>query len=216
MFNAIRIGDAPSCCVNKTSYKSQDVLTKLNAIFHGKRYICETKGLQSPRVEHRIPHRGDEELIFDWDNLFLSCERCNNIKSDDFSATIDCCSDIVINDLIFIQIDYAPRWELKASPKVSNPSVELIGTIKLINECCNKDNTPTRKLSKKSLMDDINEAYCLFMSHKVKIIKGNEPLDEINKSKGFIINMCSPSYPFSAIWHGMISCDQDLQSILYG
>lgn len=214
MFNVTRITEVPTCCENKTDYKSEDVLKKLNFMFHGKCYICETKNLQSPRVEHRVPHRGNVNLKFDWNNLFLSCERCNSIKSDDFPETIDCCSSIKINDLIFIKLEYVPCWKIIAYNKVNNPSVEVLSTIELINKCCNEDNTPIRMLSKQTLKNDINEAQCLFIQHKIKIMKGNDPDDEIEKSKNFIKNMANPKYPFSAIWHGMIDCDQDLKDRL--
>lgn len=215
MFNTKRDNIIPQGCRDKTNYKSPEIIEALNKMFHGKCYICETKNLQSPRVEHRVPHRGDDNIKYDWNNLFLSCERCNSIKSDDFESTIDCCSeDFIISDNIFIKLEYCPHWKIIASEKQQDPSEELLETIKLINLCCNQDNTPTRKLSKQTLQNDINENYYLFMLHKMKIIKGNDHPDEINRSKKFIINMRNPSYPFSAVWDGMIQCDSILSDKL--
>jgi len=90
-----------------------------------------------------------------------------------------------------------------------------LNTISLINECCNKENTPIRRISKQTLKNDINESQVLFLQHRFKIMKNNDPEEEINKSKRFIKNMANPSYPFSAIWYGMIDCDGDLKNKLY-
>jgi hypothetical protein len=38
-----------------------------------KCYICEDKDITTLNVEHRIPHKNDKKLKYDWNNLFLSC-----------------------------------------------------------------------------------------------------------------------------------------------
>ena len=43
----------------------------------------------SPNVEHRIAHKGDPILKYDWNNLYLSCGYCNNIKLDRYDGIID-------------------------------------------------------------------------------------------------------------------------------
>ncbi len=55
---------------------------------YSKCYICEYKATTF-NVEHRIPHRGDESIKYDWQNLFLACGHCNNTKLD--------CYDNIIN-----------------------------------------------------------------------------------------------------------------------
>ena len=35
-------------------------------------------------VEHFEPHRGNLDLKYDWNNLFLACYHCNHTKSDDY------------------------------------------------------------------------------------------------------------------------------------
>ena len=53
-------------------HNSEDVIEQLEKDFYKKCYLCETKAT-SFEVEHLISHKGDFELKFDWDNLFLSC-----------------------------------------------------------------------------------------------------------------------------------------------
>ena len=55
-------------------YKCGDVLELLKNDFKNKCYICECKeSLISRNTEHFIPHKGDKNLKFDWNNLFWSC-----------------------------------------------------------------------------------------------------------------------------------------------
>lgn len=63
------------------SYSEMDVVKQLEHDFRGKCYICEIKPLMDPEVEHLIPHKGNADLKFDWDNLFLSCYHCNSVKN---------------------------------------------------------------------------------------------------------------------------------------
>jgi len=60
-------------------YKTVEVLNRLKADFKSKCYICEFKPT-SYNVEHFTPHKGNKDLMFDWNNLFLSCSHCNNTK----------------------------------------------------------------------------------------------------------------------------------------
>jgi uncharacterized protein (TIGR02646 family) len=71
---------APECLAQQKDYKCGDVIPRLKADFHNKCYLCEDKGITSINVEHFIPHRGDKNLMYDWDNLFYSCGHCNNTK----------------------------------------------------------------------------------------------------------------------------------------
>ena len=66
------------------SYNTPEVNAALKEMFHGKCYICENRQIVSYQIEHLNPHRGNTELKFDWDNLFLSCAYCNNTKSDKY------------------------------------------------------------------------------------------------------------------------------------
>lgn len=76
-------------------YDKQDVIERLKRDFHNKCYICETKELQDPNVEHLLPHKNGKypERKFDWENLFWSCAHCNEIKNNSKydEGILDCC-----------------------------------------------------------------------------------------------------------------------------
>lgn len=89
---------APKCLeVEKAKksgdYKCGDVLDRLKSDFHNKCYICEMSKPASINVEHFVPHEGDAELKFSWDNLFWSCAHCNNIKLAKFKNLLNCTRD---------------------------------------------------------------------------------------------------------------------------
>lgn len=65
-------------------YKTDDIKTALNVIYHGKCAFCESK-LESMHVEHFRPKRGGYYwLAYSWDNLLLCCPTCNINKSNVF------------------------------------------------------------------------------------------------------------------------------------
>ena len=72
------------------TYNTPTVNDALQEIFCGKCYICESKNVSSWQIEHLIPHKEDKELKFSWDNLFLACAHCNNIKGDKYTPILDC------------------------------------------------------------------------------------------------------------------------------
>ena len=81
----------------KTSgtYNTPEVNRRLSHDFHGKCYICEAGDLQDPQIEHLLPHMHGRyrDRMFDWENLFWSCGRCNSIKKSSAydEGILDCC-----------------------------------------------------------------------------------------------------------------------------
>lgn len=71
-------------------YKCANVLERIQNDFNNKCYICEYKEPIAINVEHFIPHKGDKELEFDWQNLFWSCAHCNNIKLANYTNILNC------------------------------------------------------------------------------------------------------------------------------
>ena len=65
------------------NYNASEIFDAINEIFHGKCYLCEQRGFY--QVEHLIPHKGNKDLEFEWNNLFLACPHCNNIKRDKYT-----------------------------------------------------------------------------------------------------------------------------------
>jgi len=72
------------------TYRTDGVLTALTNDFHNKCYICEYKNPTTINIEHFVPHKGNHSLKFDWNNLFLACAHCNNIKNSDYNNILNC------------------------------------------------------------------------------------------------------------------------------
>ena len=71
-------------------YKCGCVLERIKDDFKNKCYICEYKEPEAINVEHFIPHEGDKNLKFDWNNLFWSCSHCNNTKGNRYRDILNC------------------------------------------------------------------------------------------------------------------------------
>ena len=56
----------------KASYNTPEVNVALYENFYGKCYICENKEATSYQIEHFVPHRGDDELKYNWNNLMCT------------------------------------------------------------------------------------------------------------------------------------------------
>lgn len=88
---------------NTAIYNSDIVRQTLELVHHNKCCYCETKDVRSNKdVEHFRPKRAYSEsldskskypgyfwLAYDWDNLFLACQVCNQIFKNDFFPILD-------------------------------------------------------------------------------------------------------------------------------
>ena len=79
----------PQPITTENSYRNNPNFNALVEDCFGKCYICENSKATTLNVEHRVPHRGDDTLKYDWQNLFLSCGHCNNIKGDSYDNILD-------------------------------------------------------------------------------------------------------------------------------
>ncbi|MCT4595431.1 MAG: hypothetical protein N4A57_14360 [Anaeromicrobium sp.] len=96
--------------------------------------MCEYKESSSLNIEHFKPHRGDMKLKFKWQNLFLSCGHCNNIKMDKYENILDFTnSDHDVENWIKYYADTFPKTKVKISAlnddQLVNKTVELLNKI---------------------------------------------------------------------------------------
>lgn len=163
MFNVIRTEQAPISLAAKRKYNSQDVLIELNNIFHKKCYLCETKEPLDINIEHFIPHLDNEELKFNWNNLYLSCSRCNNIKLTKYDNLIDCC-DPDVNVLKAIK-HHPPTTpfakNLKIEAQIDDEKTRL--TAELINKIFNSEHTPNKTCTAVSLRKNVFAQFNKFL-----------------------------------------------------
>ncbi len=122
-----------------------EVNAALAEMFHGKCYICENKeGISSFQIEHLNPHRGDTELMYDWNNLFWSCAHCNNIKSAKYEPILDCSQVDVDRKIAFRKKGYFGRNEKYRFIPLEE-SDEIKNTVALLQEAY-YGSTPQKKI----------------------------------------------------------------------
>ncbi len=121
-------------------YQERDVTDALYEDFHDKCYICGIKE-QDKVVEHRIPHHKDRNLMFDWNNLFLSCEHCNSVKKKGKydAGIIDCCVDDPEERLVFHVSE--DNLSVKA---INKNDMQAVLTATLMNEVFTQENSGHR------------------------------------------------------------------------
>lgn len=214
MINIIKSQPAPLCLsVEKEKangdYKCGDVLKRLKDDFHNKCYICEEKEPSTINVEHFRPHKGDKELKFVWNNLFLSCGHCNNIKLAKYDDILDCTDNsVVILDLLKFEIKPFPKEKTQISALTSDKQAVL--TSQLLNEVYN-GTTELKTIEggyiRNKLIREVIEFQKLLQYYY------DEPgltADEKQKIKQDLKRKLSPEAPFTAFKYWIIKGNDEL------
>ncbi len=91
-----------------SKYAHPKVREQLNAMSHNKCFYCETLLKDEPKeVDHHIEVSCDKTLAFEWENLYLSCKKCNakvNHADIPIDTVLDPCKDT--NATIKAHIDF--------------------------------------------------------------------------------------------------------------
>ena len=133
-----------------SSYNTKEVLERLKEDFHNKCYICEEKEPKDINVEHFIAHQGNNALKLDWNNLFLSCTHCNNVKLDTFQNLLNCtCLEDEVDKALHYHCNPFPRE--KAEFEVRIPSDKATQTKELLEKSFNGEHTPQKTLESANL-----------------------------------------------------------------
>ena len=117
-----------------STYNTENVNQALREVFHRKCYICEYKQVTSYQIEHLIPHRENTDLKYDWNNLFLVCAHCNNIKLAKYDPILDCTKEPVEKLIAFRKKGYfGLKEELEFTPVgIENEAVK--NTVSLLKD----------------------------------------------------------------------------------
>lgn len=113
---AARLSLAAEKAKKQGTCNTPEVNEALAETFHGKCYLCENREVTSWEIEHFHPHRGNDDLKFDWNNLFWSCRHCNNTKGDMDTPILDCTKTDVDDAIAF-----RPQIRLDADSLVFAP-----------------------------------------------------------------------------------------------
>ena len=132
------------------THNSQEILDRLKEDFHNKCYICEEKEPKDINIEHFVAHKGDDSLRLDWNNIFLSCAHCNNVKLDSFQNLLNC---TLLEDKVDIAIYYHcdPFPKEKAEFRIIIESSKAEETKELLEKSFNGEHTPQKTLESANL-----------------------------------------------------------------
>lgn len=214
MINITKSQPAPLCLSTEKEkangdYKCGEVLKRITKDFHNKCYICEEKEISTINVEHFKPHKGDKELKFDWNNLFLSCGQCNNIKLAKYDDILDCTdNEIVILDLLKFEIKPFPKE--KAQITALNTDKQVVLTSQLLNEVYN--GTTVLKtieglnIRNKLIKEIIEFQRILHYYYDEPGLSGEEKFELRNKLK----HKLRPDAPFTAFKYWVIKNNDEL------
>lgn len=137
------------------TYNTEEVNNALKEMFHKKCYICENKEPTSYQIEHLIPHRKNEELKFDWNNLFLSCAHCNNTKNDKYEPILDCSQVDVDKIIAFRKNGYFGTEETLEFEALNEDEVTK-NTVNLLYEVYN-GSTPQKRMEATVIRRELRE-----------------------------------------------------------
>lgn len=164
------------------TYNIKEVVEQLGDDFCNKCYLCESKG-ETLNIEHLKSHRGNLDLKFNWDNLFLSCSHCNNIKLENYDDILDCTKES-INDKISFKMDPYPKAVVEIKGIVDD--IRVNKTVNLLNKIYN-GTTPLKALDsnnlRKSLLKNLREFQGYLMDYFDAIESKDEDDIEFFKRK---------------------------------
>lgn len=146
---------------NKKSgtYNTEEVNKALGLMFAHKCYLCEQKNLSDMQIEHFVPHRKNRELMFAWENLFLSCDHCNNIKNDKFTPILDCTKVAIDEKIVFRrhkELFKADKFEIVPLDD-SNETQNTVSLLKEVYYGSTAQKIEEAKIIRKRVSDELNE-----------------------------------------------------------
>lgn len=214
MFNAERPKLAPPSLGSKKSWNGSDVLESLRKAFYDKCYICETKDPLSLNVEHFDAHQDDSDKMYDWNNLFLACARCNNLKRHLYNNLINC-TDPNLDALRLIR--HAPPitpFAKMVTIEPTNNDPKTIQTANLIRKIFTDDNTANKEITGTFLRKRVYKRYAKLLEHINTYIDDDSLESQKNDAILRIKNLMSKKQEYSAFLRWAILDSPELFEIV--
>lgn len=214
MFNVSRTPTAPASLASGVSYTEEDVLAELSKIFYDKCYLCEIKEPTSVNVEHFIPHQGDVNKKFDWNNLFFVCGRCNNIKLARYANLLDCTDE---RTDVFAAIKHLPPHTPYQNKLVIEPMCDdskTRETAALIDEIFNTDRTINKKITGQYLRKKVFQRFNKFLELVNRYLDEELPQETRDEVLARLRVQMSKKLEFSAFIRWIVLEDEFLSGLL--
>lgn len=178
---------APASLALRKSYREEDVVSRLYADFKNKCYLCESKAPLAINVEHFTPHRGDNNLKYDWNNLFYVCAHCNNTKEmvegkKGQGGLLNCtCLEDRVDERISYHIDAFPKTKVilaKAETPEASYSTRVENTISLLDAIYNGYNTPIKEIEAENIREALLNEISSFQELLMQLLKTDVPAEK--------------------------------------
>ena len=194
-----------------SGYNMPEVNDALREIFYGKCYICENKEITSYQIEHLIPHRGNLDLKYAWDNLFLACAHCNNTKLGKFEPILDCTKEDVERAIAFRKKGYfGTDEELIFEPL--DGRAETLNTGMLLHEVY-YGSTPQKKMEAVILRRHLRKEISNFKEHVREYREAED--EEKEDLKCLLKRELGDASPFAAFKRWLIRDNKESYPELY-
>jgi uncharacterized protein (TIGR02646 family) len=178
MINIIKSSPPPVCLDREKkkvngSYRCGDVIKRLTHDFFNKCYLCECEAPTSINVEHFRPHKGDKNLKFDWDNLFLACYHCNQTKGDRYNDILNCtkAEHDVVNWIKYEMVDDSYKGEVKLTALEDKKIV--VNTVQLLKAIYN-GTTEEKQAESKNIRKILSKELARFQRYLLEYYKNVE------------------------------------------
>ncbi len=211
---------APDCLAIEKAKKSEDyrcgdVYIKLQTDFKNKCYLCEKKAPTAINLEHFVPHRGDRDLMFDWENLFFSCVHCNMTKR------AKAANDFLLNCTKEPQIDEKIEHHFEPFPKESVKIVSTTETKEAINtaallQAIFDGNTTLKKLESANLRTLLRKEVVKFTGLLDKFNSNDLTPKKKERFRRRIINHLQNDSAFTAFKRQIVRGSSSLNEIFSG
>ena len=191
-----------------SDYRSGEIFRILLEDCYHKCYICEIKPIPS-EVEHRLTHKGDEELKYDWYNIFYSCRYCNKVKNQrKFDSGIIDPTKIDPEEYIDLHMDYGTLREKVVIVKKLKDNDLVDVTVELLNTVYNNDSTDINREAAFNLRNRISDQLNVFLMH-IKLYQEEQRIGDYDKIK----NEISRSSEFAAFKRKIVRDDPELSKV---
>jgi hypothetical protein len=182
----------------ENDYRSGVVFKMLTDDFFDKCYICEDNLHKDANVEHIIPHRGDKALQYDWDNLFLACSYCNNVKGDDYIGIINPL-EVDPEELFELSLNVDDELREKVVIHKIKGGKDVDITICLLDAVYNGAKTDMKNYARLQLLSKLSNELIWFYE-KFNEYKDNP--DSVNRE--VLVSLTSDASPFAMFKRGIM------------
>ncbi|MCM1027301.1 MAG: HNH endonuclease [Roseburia sp.] len=157
-----------------------------------------------------IPHRGNVDLKYDWNNLFLACAHCNNTKLDRFDPILDCTKENVEELIAFRKTGYFGTDE-KLVFDVLDFRPEVKNTVKLL-EAVYYGSTSQKEMEARKLRRTLRKELSRFKEYVREYAEAED--EEKEDLKCLLYQELKDSSPFAAFKRWLIRDNKESYSEL--